>query len=284
VTYRSLIVVALFFTLILSHIILGILSILVFSQFLGEHREKIQPVNYPNNRGGWDIGNDWAHVILAVFGNLVLMVCDILVNDPANYPHRFTKAYRESITGIGFVLGLVSLGCLGCAYLDITAVSAYTGCTGCDRAEYIATCLFDVFSFLSCLTSALAMVAFGQNTPTRLADEDVQAQELLKNNLKAHKVEGLPDNVVAVIAVPAPCCGVLVAISQVEAHRAVCEAKAALEAAKALAEKEERRKKRTMKGKSSLSFDDAVVEEHEQKEDIQVVVALEKRAAALPKS
>jgi hypothetical protein len=80
--------------------ILGILGVLTFMQFLGEHRGQSRPVNYPGNRGGWDSGNDVARVVVTVFGSLVLMVADVLVNDPSNFPDRFTKSYREALTAV----------------------------------------------------------------------------------------------------------------------------------------------------------------------------------------
>lgn len=235
-----------FFVLVISHLVLGILSVLSISQIMGEHRGATTPVNYPGARGGWDSGNDMAHVILAVFGTVALMVCDLLVNDPANFPLRFTKSYRESLSAAGFAVGIAALGCLASGYADVVAVAAYTGCTGCDRAEYIATCLFDIFSFISLTVSALAMGAFAAHTPLALATDDVQAQELMHATAKAAHIE-LPSDVVAVVAIPAPCCGTLVALSDLASHRVACEADAAQAAAKEAADKLERKRQRKLK-------------------------------------
>ena len=89
-----------FVTLVVAHIVLLLLGALTFSQLTGEHKGKSNAVNYPGNRGGWDAGNDLARVIVTVFGSLVLMVADVLVNDPSNFPQRFTKSYREAITAV----------------------------------------------------------------------------------------------------------------------------------------------------------------------------------------
>jgi hypothetical protein len=110
---------------------------------------KSQPVDYPGNRGGWESGNDTARVVICVFGTLILMVADVIVNDPSNFPARFSKSYREAITAVGFTIGFVALASLACAYLDLVAVSEHTGCTSCDRSSYWATCLFDVFSAIA---------------------------------------------------------------------------------------------------------------------------------------
>ena len=144
-----------FFTLVVSHVIVGIFSCLAISQFAGEHKGKIlplaglgsgggdmyvflcvvfvlcqeirndqvgtkhsptaparvcvcfsslsgqsKPVNVAAARGGWESGHDWAHMILVIFGHLALMLCDLLVNDPSNFPQRFTKSYREAVSGV----------------------------------------------------------------------------------------------------------------------------------------------------------------------------------------
>lgn len=67
---------------------------------MGEHKGAHTPVNHPGQRGGWDAGNDTARVVITIFGQLVLMVADLLVNDPSNFPQRFTKSYREALTGV----------------------------------------------------------------------------------------------------------------------------------------------------------------------------------------
>ena len=61
---------------------------------------KTPPVNFPGNRGGWDAGNDVARTVVTVFGTFVLMVADVVVNDPSNLPARFSKSYRESLTAV----------------------------------------------------------------------------------------------------------------------------------------------------------------------------------------
>lgn len=101
-----------FVTLVVAHIVLLLLGALTFSQLTGEHKGKSNAVNYPGNRGGWDSGNDLARVVVTVFGSLVLMVADVLVNDPSNFPQRFTKSYREAITAVrarALSLSLVAL-------------------------------------------------------------------------------------------------------------------------------------------------------------------------------
>ncbi len=63
--------------------------------------------------------------------------------------HVHLHAYVFRDFQSGFVVGMAALGFLFCSYIDIMAVSEYTGCTNCDRGEYIATCLFAMFSFIS---------------------------------------------------------------------------------------------------------------------------------------
>ena len=57
-------------------------------------------MDYPDSDiyGGWPSSNDVARVIIIICGSLVMMVCDVLVNDPANFPQRFTTSYKEAVT------------------------------------------------------------------------------------------------------------------------------------------------------------------------------------------
>jgi len=240
-----------FVTLIVAHIMLLILGMLTFSQLAGEHKGKTQPVDYPGNRGGWESGNDTARVVICVFGTLILMIADVIVNDPSNFPARFSKSYREAITAVGFTIGFVSLASFACAYIDTVAVAAYTGCNSCDRSDYLATCFFDVFSAIALFAASICVLLFGRATPLKLADEDLATQELLKDTAKLHPELQLPTDIQAVVAVHAPCCGTLVAISDLAAHRAECDERARLVADARAAEKEARRQARLALKKES---------------------------------
>jgi hypothetical protein len=147
---------------------------------------------------------------------------------------------------VGFTIGLVAVAAFLCAYIDGNAVSAFTGCSNCDRSEYIATCLFDVFAAIALLAAGVSMALFGRATPLRLADQDLQTQELLHDTAKQHPELHLPLDTVAVVAVHAPCCGQLIAVAELPAHRGECEERARLVAEARAAEKEARRAQRQM--------------------------------------
>lgn len=249
-----------FVCLVVAQIVLGILGILSFTQFLGAHRGASVPVNTDKTTGGWESGNDVAHVIITIFGSLVLMVCMLIVNDPANFPQRFTRSYKEAVIACGYALGIVAFGCLGCAFLDVSAVVDAPGCKGgCDRGEYIATCMFDMFAFIAVGVASMAMSSFGQHTPSKLADKDVQAEALIKATAKAHRLE-LPQDAVTVVAVVAPCCNSLVPLPELESHKVKCLEHKRVEEEKKKAEKEERKKARAALKRHEVMGSDEKIE------------------------
>lgn len=214
-----------------------ILGILGFTQFLGKHRGQSIPMNILDAKGGWDTGNDWAHVVVTVFGLLFLMVCFVLVNDPSRFPLRFTKSYRESVIYSGIALRIVALGCMLCLFVDIDDIGASPACNaGCSRAEYIATCLFDFLTAVCVVFASIAVAEFGELTPAELSTENLQAVDFLHNTLKSSKFN--LRNMVPVVAVVAPCCGELVPFSSLDNHVPACEAAQALKKATQLKAKE----------------------------------------------
>eukprot|EP00455_Lapot_gusevi_P047382 TRINITY_DN6396_c0_g1_i11.p2 TRINITY_DN6396_c0_g1~~TRINITY_DN6396_c0_g1_i11.p2 ORF type:complete len:315 (-),score=125.17 TRINITY_DN6396_c0_g1_i11:181-1125(-) len=250
-----------FVSLIVAQVVLGIWGILCFTQILGEHEGKVVPANINGEIGGWDTGNDTAHVISTLVGTLVIMVCMVLVNDPANHPLRFTKSYKEGVVSIGWSLMVVAKACFLTGVIDSMAVAEHSTCKNCSRAEYIGTCVFAFFAWIFVSVAASLVIVFGRKTPEKLANVDLQTQALLKVAAKNNRIE-LPEDTVAVVAVVAPCCGSLIPLPELESHKVRCYEEKRLEAEKKKKEKEERKRARR-----------AAMEEELKKKEANAVVA-----------
>lgn len=213
-----------FISLCCAQISLLILGVLSFSQFLGGHRGQTVPMNTPMHKGGWDTGNDYARGVVSLFGTIMLMVCIVLVNDPSRHPQRFKKSYKEAIIYLGYSLRFVALGCVGCAFVDIDLLTSYDTCVGCSKAEYIATCLFDFFSFITLIVASVMMITFGEKTPEEPSDEDIHVKEFLLpgSNLSLNSAEL---NSKIIVAVTCPTCDSLIPIESINSHLPACESR-----------------------------------------------------------